>query len=354
VPSQITCVIWYPDVDQPLRVTAQLLAIGAGVQRSEGRFKEHVVSCPLTSHDIHAIPILASFIYGNSQPLFQLPVEVPARTETRRDFVVCVSVAYWHHDPHQIVEWMEMLRILGADMVTVYNNSLSEESARVLQYYDNQGLVDFRQSHTFVKDHGELSIHLHMSPVINDCMYRNMYLFRKVIITDLDELITPRQHLTYKDLVTAIETQQTLMKQPFHPARHYTFRNAYFFTDLAGEDKNQSKWLKTQRHQRRLPPSGPGYSVKSIIDPTACTNMHNHMCWGQTRLYGRAGDRVDVDVELGMNQHYKKCHFDKYERPGRCAELAQQAVTDDTMLRFRQPLIAAVQQVLKELSLEPL
>ena len=242
------------------------------------------------------------------------------------------------------MEWIELLRLFGVHKITIYNNSLSAEAVRVLQYYDATGFVELRQVHSFLSELGELTIHLLMSPVINDCMYRNMYKYRKVIITDLDELIVPRIRNDYMSLLEAIEAKEVIR----HPARTYIFRNAYFFTDILSEDKNETIFLKTQRYRYRLPPSERGYSVKSIVDPLACIAMHNHYCWAHTRLYDRVGRRMEVDPEIAMNQHYKQCHLPN------CKELASRGEADDVMVKYRGALSNAVTPVLQRLGLEPL
>ncbi len=64
--------------------------------------------------------------------------------------------------------------------VTVYNNSLAPDVAKVFMMYTQDGFVDFRQAPDSMPDEGELTILLNMSPVLNDCMYRNMYRYKKV------------------------------------------------------------------------------------------------------------------------------------------------------------------------------
>ena len=64
----------------------------------------------------------------------------------------------------------------------MYNNSLPPEVTRVFMMYAQEGFVDFRQAPNAMPDEGELTILLNMSPTINDCMYRNMYRYKKVVI----------------------------------------------------------------------------------------------------------------------------------------------------------------------------
>ncbi len=62
----------------------------------------------------------------------------------------------------------------------MYNNSLPEDVSHVFMMYAQEGFVDFRQAPNAMPDPGELTILLNMSPTINDCMYRNMYRYKKV------------------------------------------------------------------------------------------------------------------------------------------------------------------------------
>jgi len=91
--------------------------------------------------------------------------------------------------------------------------------------------------------------------------------------------------------------------------------------------------------------SSPGYSVKSIIDPTTCINMHNHNCWGF--IHNVIRQEHDVDPEVAVMQHYKKCHFSREE----CRRMMNNAKSDDTVLKFRTELTRTVTRKLHSLRL---
>ena len=88
--------------------------------------------------------------------------------------------------------------------------------------------------------------------------------------------------------------------------------------------------------------SPPGFTVKSIIDPTTCINMHHHFCLGfvsdtKTRKKNHA-----VDPNVAVVQHYKKCH----RKPDVCRQMKQTSRSDDTILKYRTELIRAVSEKL--------
>ncbi|KAK2176522.1 hypothetical protein NP493_660g05042 [Ridgeia piscesae] len=342
--KQLYCLFRYEGgVNKTASATRQ--AIGAGVYKRGKLYTEYIYTCPVDGTlPPEGVAIVAAPTDVASR---FLPVEVPARWPEKMDFGVCVSVAYWNHTAERIVEWMELNRIIGVNHVIIYNNSLSAEAARVFAHYVASGFVDLRQSTNFIDDPGETTIHMHMSPVINDCMYRYMHRFSKILVIDLDELIVPRAHDNLTLMLAAIETAQTER----HPARTYAFRNAYFFFDWT-PDLAQPGRLATLRYRMRAPPSVEGTSAKCIVDPQACWAMHNHYCWAYTARFDTDAKEVSVGHSVGLNQHYKKCHLDAFEKPGACARVLANGTPDDTMLRFKQRLVPRFEQQMRELDLK--
>ena len=185
---KLKCVLYYKE-SVLYETDVHVGLLGQGVYHGSLLMQEKLLTCRLRSQS--SIPDEVSIIVKNdSTSTPKIPIEIPENIENKANFVLCMSVTYWHHDPLHIVEWMELLQILGVDLAVIYNNSMSDESAQVFKYYDEQvGFVDFRQTHGFIKSKDERYIHLHMSPAINDCMYRNMNKFKKVYIQLI--LLTP-------------------------------------------------------------------------------------------------------------------------------------------------------------------
>ena len=44
----------------------------------------------------------------------------------------------------RLVEWIELLFILGVDKIFIYYSNLAEEIMQVLEYYERRDMVDFR------------------------------------------------------------------------------------------------------------------------------------------------------------------------------------------------------------------
>ena len=94
------------------------------------------------------------------------------------------------------------------------------------------------------------------SASLSDCMMRNAYRYRYMLIIDFDEFIVPRLHGNYTHLIRHIS-----LKYPPHSQPHtYTFRNTYFFLDLK-PDVQQPAHMRTASFRQRVPPSPTGVSV---------------------------------------------------------------------------------------------
>ena len=344
---QVFCVLHYADETEPHITSAEKQAIGIGVHQDGNKYKEFILTCKLLSERApDSAELTTDKKFRQKQ---RIPVEIPERLPPnvhKFEFGVCVSVSYWSFDLKRLVEWLEMQRILGVSLVTIYNNSLSEQNANIFRHYAKTGFVDFRQSHNFVPYRAETTIHMHMSPVINDCIYRNMHRFRKILVIDLDEIIMPHNGHTLADMMREIDQSQ-IATQEKHPAQSYAFRNIYMFLDVPPDESISSK-LVTLRYRKQAAPSPVGYSSKSIIDPQSCTHMHNHYCWNFTPLYASLGKpQIEVDPNIGSNRHYKKCHFSKTK----CKEYLLSMTPVDVALKYKDELEITTKSMFKELGL---
>ena len=275
-------------------------------------------------------------------PPFQ--VNIPEKPAAPFDFGMCVSVTYWRADPAKVVEWLELHRMMGVAEVTIYNDSISTDTLIVLRYYAETGFVDLRQAPNCMPDSGETSYFMNMSPVINDCMYRNMYRYKKVICVDFDEVIVPRIRDNYRAMIDYVDYIQPRS----HPFKSYMFRNTYFWLDFTPISE-RPKFLTTTRYLTRIHPSDYGVSVKCITDPLICEGLQNHVCWHVIKGYRKGSWLIEVDPNVAMNQHYKKCHLLTAQE---CQHtMAYNSTEDRIMMRFEKQLEYQTAEVLIKLNL---
>ena len=341
------CLLWFEGKESPEKVSMQIDKLGLGVYRHGKLFREYIYTCPLLRDDApsHVSIVSNEWRWPSTLMRVQLPVK-PAENE-KLDIGSCVSVSYWYQDPYKIIEWLELHKMWGVKEVTIYNNSLAAESIRVFQHYQKEGFVDFRNAPDVMPDAGESTKWLNMAPVINDCMYRNLYRYKKILVTDLDEFITPRINQNYQQMINAIN-----MVQPRkHPYKSYMFRNAYFFSDF-GPTYSEPAYSTVLRYANRVKPSKYGYSVKSITDSQVCITLQNHYCWKRVKKYDKDSWTLEAPLDIAMNQHYKKCHFDSYLRkPGTCKNMMTEKYVDNKMLRFKDELSKRIEATLGKLRL---
>ena len=340
----LMCLLWYPGDAVPEVSLAMDTDVTFPAGHNGKTFQEFIYVCVIKRP---VIPTLVSIICSTAaEPQFQLTVEVAEHPDTKQDFGICVCASYNERDPYQLVEWMELQKILGVSKVTVYNHSIADATSRIFKHFADEGFVEFRQTFRFWEETGTpyRRVKQHKAPTINDCLYRNMYRFKKIIVLDFDEVITPRLHWNLSQMLSAIDAQY----YSDHPHRTYYFRNVFFFFDLPVAEEFSPKHF-TLYHRAHLPPSPMGYWTKGIVDPLACTNMHHHYCWRFTKHFDTKGKTIEVNTTIGMNHHYKTCHFGQ-----KCSEKLNTFEYDDTMVKFKDKLIPRVDEQLKKLSLDPL
>ncbi|CAD5121889.1 DgyrCDS10351 [Dimorphilus gyrociliatus] len=322
--------------------------IGVGVSYRGYWFREYVFECPLQSNRLPLKIFLAN--KSNQRTQWSIPVEFPQTPKIKQDFAVCVICAFSKFNPSRVLEFVEMHRLLGVSQIYVYNNNLEPTTHKLFKQLHEMGKIDLTDFKTgfFETPAPSHAYYAQASPAVNDCILRNMYSYKKLIIVDLDEIIIPNQGLNYKDMLEAIDKKYPRSIE----TKSYHFRNAYFFSDFdnlknKSDTNNDSKEIATFRRYRAKV-SGPGYSIKSIIDPLSCYGMHNHFCWHKTKAADVPNESLDVPVEFGTLHHYKKCHFDK----AKCAEIIKNPIVDESALKFRQQLLLNMNSTAQYLKLK--
>jgi len=256
------------------------------------------------------------------------------------EFGVCVANGYGSQPAEEFVEWMELLLLYGVSEVNLYDTSFVNMS-ELFRYYEKNGVLLVRKlPHPLPTDENwERKVRNLRTVTLNDCMLRNMYRYRYVVVFDFDEMIVPRQHVNYSVMITQINARLNL-SQPYHS---YSFVNVFFLKDFPS-DPAQS--LKTMRYRYRTHHNVPYYASKSFVSPLSCFNLMNHYCYKP--LPGYAGGDISkfAPVFIGANHHYRTCgKFNGLP----CERLLKEKTTDDIMLRVRDRIMERVRPVLKAL-----
>ena len=351
------CLHWYDSQSNPEVTYAEAIPVGPKISPQGLKlYEQYLFSCRVPPSK--KIPINVSLVTtSNIHASTLLPVQVPTKPSQQIEFGHCMSILYWKQDPYRLVEWLEIHRLWGVGEVNIYGHDLDNTTTSILDRYVREGYVRYEEVPTVLEDDddsNEYTILMNMSPVLNDCMYRNLYRYRYVVCSDLDEMIVPRgRHRNYADVIAYVDQHRNVTSSSnADPIRSYLFRNVYFFLDF-GAVADEPWYLTTQRYTRRVRPSRYGYSSKSITRTVDCVGLQNHLCWHPLpQITTDPTWNYDVTVDTAMSHHYKKCHFDQYlGKNGVCLRMMTTSYVDRTMDKFRDAMVERMTVKLQELNL---
>ena len=331
--NNISCLIWHKDRTYPYVVNASKSDIGQQINRGSLQFRQNLFSCKISVQGTYKPDYVSIVTALQPKPTNAIKIHYPHKPPANEvlEFGHCLSVLYLRgNDPQRIVEWIELMKLMGVEEFNVYASSLNSSVRHVFQNYPAGTAINFNELPNVMNDSHRNSMRLSMSSALTDCLYRNMYRYKYIVCTDTDEVIVPLLDDNYSDMIKRINKKHKVK----HPYPSYEFRNVYFFTDL-GPVNNESNILHTQRYFRHVKPSNAGYSPKSISSPFACAGLQNHYCWQRVPSSDYQGWTTWVDKSIGMSFHFKKCHFDEYlHRPGECAKIMTNHTVNDRMKHF--------------------
>lgn len=122
--------------------------------------------------------------------------------DKKYNFTVCLHKALMEHynNAAQLVEWVEVNRLMGAEFFVLYNFSSNLELLPFINYYVHEGIMEYRK---WPLNHVEMLIENWKSQngVMFDCTYRFMYSTKYLVMTDIDEIVVPRKHETWWDFL---------------------------------------------------------------------------------------------------------------------------------------------------------
>lgn len=210
----------------------------------------------------------------------------------------CVSPLHSKfNDKAQLMEWIELNKILGVEKFIFYLNSVSKNVLRVLKYYESKGDVSLMPwtlprilgdaSNNYLHYYGQLA-------ALNDCLYRSKGKSHYISSTDLDEFIIPQRRNDFS-------WANLLSRLPSHSV--YIVRCS-FFSQRNGCSQNKicKNRLTVDSYKLRddliLP---PGKRSKYIAKTDDVTTMGVHFTWEL-----RTGSEYTVSPEVALLHHYRR------------------------------------------------
>ncbi|TRY89265.1 hypothetical protein DNTS_031838 [Danionella cerebrum] len=261
------------------------------------------------------------------------------------NFTICISTMYDYKDVLNLVESMEMFRILGAQKVAIYRTNCNPDVQKILDYYVKQNFVDIIP--WTISDHIEVSsgwrkaesqgqLHYYgQIPALNDCVYRYMYQSRYLALQDMDEVILPFADKTWTSLLPKLE-------EFYGDSVGFEFENNIFpFKQRACREYDISKWKHVKgtnilNYIHRLPNVPNEFNnYKIIVNPRLVVKPTVHGI-----LEGIYDDSLTVRVHPNVARMY---HWKPFGFPS-----DTQLILDDHLWDYANDLVPAVSRVLQE------
>jgi hypothetical protein len=280
----------------------------------------------------------------------------------KKNFAVCVKGLDFLHDDLSVrlVEWIELLNILGADKIFFYDLAIHPNISKVLNYYERRDMVETTPltlpggqpnipgfMHMYLKSK---VTHKRQNEIIpyNDCLYKNMYRYKYLALLDTDEVIMPLTENSWKDLMEKMVIPDSL--EILNESRaSYNFRNVYFLDDLFHSEhgwfKDIPKFMHMLQHvERTYNFTKPRQYVKCFHNPERVLAVHNHF---PLSCLEKTCTSYSVPTTLAQLQHYRADCVKQLKKS--CNSLKNHTVTDTTIWKFKNELIDRVTRSLTDL-----
>lgn len=365
ISTQMHCQLWYDDIEASYVVPVHSYNYVwnkdfGGVSDTE--YQPYLISCRLPTEMRNTVPAAVSLVENKcdrATNALRVIYNKPVSPQNRRKFVVCVKALDFLHEDQSVrlVEWIELISLLGADKIVFYELEVHPNIRRVLDHYQQEGRVDVVRDklpggkptlpelqHIYIRDR-KTQKRQHEVIGYNDCLYKYMYHYEYVVLLDIDEVIMPTNNIfDWPQLAGVLLEKGEAKANSSNTLSSFEFRNSYFLDEFysSGQRKPRAavsntdvpEFLHMLRHTSRSKEySAQGSYVKCFYRTNHVLTLHNH--FAIECVEGPCYTSY-VDVNEGQLQHYRRdCKSTGKEN---CA-IADEFVEDQTINRFKTKLI---------------
>ena len=139
---------------------------------------------------------------GNPKNNLQIHQDYPDGYKT--NFSVCLSGTLKHNISayHQLVEWVELNKLLGANHFFIYNYTGGSALLPYVKYYQRKGILTvlpfnlpIRMHNYDGESHSDFRVvwNYGQEILLQDCLQRNLMVARRLVYLDLDEFLIPHK-----------------------------------------------------------------------------------------------------------------------------------------------------------------
>ncbi|XP_049871796.1 uncharacterized protein LOC126370817 [Pectinophora gossypiella] len=314
--------------------------------RRSGPWQPYLITCVLPPAVRGLVPASVSLVErpcdratNNLSVYYDMPLH-----GHRHEFAVCVKeLDFLKKDISvRLVEWIELVRLLGAHKIFFYKLQVHRNIFMVLKYYEYLGFVSVIPT-TRPADTGPKHKPVQLI-TYNDCLYRNMYQYRWLALLDIDEVIIPLKDRDWSSLMRRVSSKTTGKSA-------YFTSNLYFLDSLRVNHSFEQavpRYMHMLQHVYRTHNfSLHGSYSKAFHETDRVLTLHNHFpihCLGQCSCY-------PIPTNVARLQHYRaECSPTGNQT---CKDLTKHTERDKTLWRWRDPLVLRTGVALRSLSLIP-
>lgn len=326
----------------------------------QGIFQPYLIACQIPQPFHKMVPASVSVVEKTCDIASNNIRVIYNRPKEKKGFAVCVKGLDFLYDDLSVrlIEWIELLGILGAEKVFFYELQVHPNISKVLRHYSELGRVDVVP---LTLPGGQPNIpgfqHLYLTKKVNhkrqnelipynDCLYKNLYTYEYIALLDIDEVIMPMKEMSWRALMDTALPKALALKNETRAS--YNVRNVYFLDDLLhdhGWFKDIPRYMHMLQHVYRSKNfTKPNQYVKCFHNPERALTLHNHF---PLACLSSGCTSYAIDVEDAQLQHYRADCVRTLKKT--CDEYRHNSVIDTTIWKFKDTLISKVTDTLRTL-----
>jgi hypothetical protein len=279
-----------------------LMAVAAEIHvlhdNNENEYGGYILTCNARGilYD-NPCKVRLSYQRGLSDQMVTIPlVTLQEKYFYSSSFAVCTPPLHGVITQNQLVEFIELNRLLGADhfyfylyMGNPHETYLNPNVEQVLRHYVSAGLVTVFPWQLPIEPEKYVWSHA-KALAIQHCLYTNMWRYKYLVFTDLDEYLIPHSTNTWNAMMTSIDKEG---------ASGYCAQSAYFPPEVTQSLRTLHSFKRTETINTK--------HIKCIIRPERVFDMGSE---GINKAYDENWPMAVVDPDIALVHHYKWCNTD--------------------------------------------
>lgn len=347
------CQFWFSEHTEPVVVKTmeyKYIWYKKWGNYKQGVYQPYLIACQIPKTFHHLVPISVSLVERICDTATNNLRVIYNKAVQKEGFAVCVKgLDFLYNDLSvRLIEWIELLNILGADKIFFYELHVHANVSKVLNYYVKEGKVEVTP---ITLPGGQPNLagfqHLYLTKRVNhkrqnelipynDCLYRNMYRYEYIVLLDIDEVIMPVQATNWRELMDTVLKKALAEKNETRAS--YNVRNVYFLDDFIhshGWFDDMPPYMHMLQHVYRSKNfTKPNQYIKCFHNPERALTLHNHF---PLACLSQGCTSYSINTADAQLQHYRADCVKTLKKS--CDDFKQNSMIDTTIWRYKDSLI---------------